>query len=516
MESRKILIILRVQIYQMDTLRSLIQSLNKEELRFFKIYSQRYSTGVDALGSRLLDLLRKNTDANSEDEIFHKLYGNTGSKNTYYRLKNRLQDDVCNALVMVHFNKSDRNHLHFTLSLTHILVEKGKHELAWYFLKRAEKNALETENFEILDLIYSSIVRISNEVLTINPEEYIRKQSENAQLLNRLRQMDQVLAALNYRIKLAQNFQRGNENLLKLAEKTVREFAKDKSVKPSRTLQTKIYRAISQAMIQGRNFKALEPFLLKTYNSFAKNRWFDKSSHDVKLQMLVYIVNSLFMNRKFEESLEYARLLGRELDTFDGLLKEKYLFFYYNSLVINYAQTNIGKALGALDEFEHINHKNRNSYYEQFIHLNRATLYFDTTKYPEAIRSLTKLYLNDNYKQADQSFKLQIEMAEVIMQFESKDTETASRRARQISRSYKELLASEQFSTEKRVIEILEALVRQGRKKIEGPLYKEMLKVIDSVSGERDSTMHVLNYASWLAPKIGIDLNKYMADRRNH
>ncbi|MEI5617203.1 hypothetical protein WB403_49790, partial [Streptomyces brasiliscabiei] len=87
-----------------------------------------------------------------------------------------------------------------------------------------------TENYELLDLIYANLVKLSNDVIAINPEEYIEKQSENALMLNRVRQMDQVLAALNYRIKVTQNFQKGNETLLKMVDKAVKEFSKDKSI----------------------------------------------------------------------------------------------------------------------------------------------------------------------------------------------------------------------------------------------------------------------------------------------
>ena len=481
----------------MDTLHSLISSLNKEEIRFFKLYTQRYATGAGGLGSRLLDLMRKE-DEPDEDEIFKKLYKKPEDKNTYYRLKNRLQEDICDTLSLLHFGKNESNNLHRTICIHNILLEKGKHELAYYFMKKAEKRARQTDNYELLDLIYANLVKLSNDVIDINPEEYIAKQSENALMLNRVRQMDQVLAALNYRIKLTQNFQKGNESLLKLVDKTAKDFSKDKSISENRNFQIKIYRAISQAMVQKKKYKELEPFLLKTYSNFESKKWFDKDTHDVHLQMLVYIGNTLYTNKKFKESLEYTKQLGLEMVKYDKLLYEKYLFFYYNSLALNYSKTNGNMAFATLDEFEQINKKNKNSFYDQFIHLNRAIFYFDADKYSEAVRSIIKLYVNDYYRQTDRSFKLDIEIAEVIMQYETGDKSTVEKRIKQIRKSYKDLLIDERLKHDNSLLNILYILAQNDKEGPENKINTMIKNLIKEMQKEQESATHVINHLTWL------------------
>ncbi|MCW3126947.1 MAG: hypothetical protein JWO03_2605 [Bacteroidetes bacterium] len=492
----------------MDTLHSLVQSLNKEEIRFYKLYTQRYATGAEGLGTRLFDLVRKETTDSDDQHIFEKLYSKSGDKNTFYRLKNRLQNDLCDALTMLHFDKHDVNELHRFMCVYNILYQKGKYELAYYFIRQAEKRALQTKNLELLDLIYADIVKLSNEIISINPEEYVAKQSENALQLNRMRQMDQVLAVLNYRIKVTQNFQKGNENLLKLVDKTVRDFAKDKSIGENRGFQIKIYRAISQAMVQKRRFRELETFLLKTYADFTEKGWFEKETHDVHLQMLVYIVNSYLMQKKYEGALQYAKLLGNEMAQFNKMLYDKYLFFYYNTLLIAYLNTDNNRALAVIDEFEHITRKSSNSYYEQFVHLNRAVLYFLMKKYTDAVRSIIKLYVNDHYKQADKSFKFNIETAEVIMQYESGDNSTVEKRIKQIKKSYKDLLRDETYRHERAVLDILQALALSGSKKPDAKTTKKINSAIDEMMDDKDMPSQVINYLPWLGPKVGLDPHK--------
>ena len=494
-------------------LSELIQSLNKEELRFYKLYSQRYATGKEGLSTRLLDLMRRDPDEQDDEAIFRKLYGEQGDKNTYYRLKNRLQEDLCDTLTLLHFGKEEANDIHRLICVYNILYAKGKFELAHYFLRKAEKKAIQVDDYELLDLIYTNVVKLSNEILSINPEEYVVRQSENALLINRMRQMDQVLAVLNYRIKVTQNFQKSNETLLKLVDKTVKDFARDKTINENRNFQIKIYRAISQAMVQKQHFSQLEPFLLKTYSNFQSKGWFDKSTHDAHLQMLVYICNALFKNRKFEESIQYAKVLGEEMKKYDGILYEKYVFFYYNSLANNYSQTNTNKALGVLDELEHVNRKSKSSYYEQFIHLHRALFLFDLHKYPEAVKSMIKLYVNDNYKQADRNFKFKIEISEVIMQYESRDYDTVLRRIKQVRKAYRDLIRDHAYDNDKAVLDILQSLSLDETTKPDVKTTAKIKSLIRELVKAGEDAEYVINYLTWLAPKVGMDVNKLGASK---
>ncbi|MBS1623946.1 MAG: hypothetical protein JST83_08005 [Bacteroidetes bacterium] len=495
----------------MDTLHSLVQCLNKEEIRFYKLYSQRYITGQDSLGNQLFDLMRKEATAYNDQNTFEKLYTAKGDKNTYYRLKNRLQHDLCDSLTMLHFDKDEANELYRYICVYNILYAKQKYELAHYFIRQAEKKAEQSNNPELLDIIYSNIVKLSNHILKINPEEYVEKQSQNALLLNRLRQMDQVLAVLNYRIKVTQNFQKGNENLLKLVDKTVKDFGRDKTISENRSFQIKIYRAISQAMVQKRRFHELEVYLLKTYDSFQHHHWLDRDTHDVHLQMLVYIINSFLMQKKFDEALQYIKTLGTEMDRYDRLLYNKYLFFYYNTQLLVYLDKDYNKALYILDEFERITRKASNSYYEQFIHLNRAILYFWTEKYSDAIRSIIKLYLNDHYKQADRSFKFKIEIAEVIMQYEAGDADTAERRIKQIKKTYTDLMKDATFAADHAVLDILQSLIAAIPAKPSTRTITKISKLIKNLAAESEVDTHIIDYARWLAPKAGIDLKALSA-----
>jgi len=209
----------------------------------------------------------------------------------------------------------------------------------------------------------------------------------------------------------------------------------------------------------------------------------------------------------------YAKVLGEEMAKYDAMLFDKYVFFYYNTLANNYSYTNTSKAFVVLDEFEHMNRKSKNSYYDQFIHLNRALLYFDTKKYNEAIRSIIKLYVNDHYKQTDKSFKLKIETSEAIMQYESGDIDTTSRRVKQIKKSYKDLLRNSMFTNDKAILEILQLLALNESKKLTPKLEQRIKSVIKDLIAADQEAIYAINYLGWLAPKVGTDISKLTAGK---
>ena len=490
----------------MEILNNIIAVMNKEEVRNFKLWLKSTNASDDRKDILLFDYLRKSSQQYEDDFIFKKLYSGS-DKNSFYRLKHRLQEDIGYNLALLHFGKHEANSLFLFLSLHHIFVSRNQSELAAYYLKKAEKRALQTENFEMLDIVYASFVRLSSELAELNPEIYIQRRKENAVKLNRIRETDQVLAAVTYRLKLSQNYGKRDVGLLKMLDNTIREFAADDSIKNSKTFQTRVFRALSQILIQNHNFIELEKFMLTTYNRFVNKKWFDKSNHETKIQMLIYIINATFKNRKYRESLDYAETLGEELSAFHNLLYNKYLFFYYNALVINYAQTDLARGLKALDEAEREMKSKKNSYYDFFILLNKANLLFFQRKTNEAIRNLVKLYVNDHYRKTDNSFKLKIAVAECIMQHESGDEEITLKRVEQVRKQFTEQLQSDDYKRERFILRLIPNLIKCTPLKKEKKLLGEVRKfVLAPVKGSVEDG-EVLRYRAWLAPKVGIELN---------
>ncbi len=483
----------------MDILNHIINGLNKEQVRFFKMYLSRIETEDDRKDVLLFDYIRRSGENFDEEKIFTRLY-KSKEKNSFYRLKNRLMREVNKSLTIQHFDDETIVYIFRLLALVKFYLNKNSIKPANYFLRKAESKAQSIENHELLDIIYGEFIRLSREMISINPEEYIEKRKENQKKLNSVRAIDDILAAVTYRLKVTQNYTAGENPILNLLEKTINDFTADKTLLRSPQLRFRIYNAVSQVLLQKHQYKVLEDYLLKTYRTFLKEKLFSKNNHDSKLQMLVYIINSLYKNGKLNKSLEFAEVLHKSMKEFGNMLYDKYLFYYYNSQVINYSQLNGARAIEILEELKENDKLKSNLFYQRFIYLNLFTIWFDLKDFHKAAKNLTKLYMLKDYKEADASLRFKIAIADLITRHELGDTDTLEYKMKQVKKDFKELIQLPELESEKKLIEILQLMTtsNQSRKKSLPARIKSFLKEKQTIPSEDAG---LINYHNWLKEK---------------
>lgn len=482
----------------MDILNQIVLSFNKEDARHFKLIAKRMYDNEDRKDIQLFDYIRKSELQYDDNFIFKKLY-KKGEKNAFYRLKNRLISDLNEAMLMLHYSKDEVMHIFHLLSITRFYFLRNKQELALRFLRKAEAEALKIESFELLDTIYGEYIKLSNDLMSVNPEEYINKRKTNQIQLNAIRDIDNILEAVIHRLKVTQNFAGAELSVTTLLEKTINDFSSDVQTKKSPKLRFKIYYAVSQLLLQQYNYVELERYLLKIYQEFTAEKLFNKNNHDAQLQMLTYIVNSLFKNKKFELSLQYAEKLRLGMEEFDAFLKEKYQVFYYNTLVINYSEIDKDKAIDILEKLKADKSIQGKSFYGIFIYLNLAILYFDKKEFKQAIRNITQLHLHDGYKKADTMLKFKISVAELIMRFEQADYDLLDHQLNQFKKDYKQLLNKQAHKRERDFISILKELMIAPTINTNKKLVKNITLFIADNSQE-DS--EIIKYNHWLKSKL--------------
>jgi tetratricopeptide (TPR) repeat protein len=483
----------------MDILNQIVEVLNKEEIRFYKLFALRQQGNSERKDLFLLDALRKNPDA-SDEKIFRKLYPD-GDKNAYYRLRNRLLEDINRSLMLQHYEDEDLLMIFHQLTVVRIYTAKNQYQLAFHFLRKAEQKALKTENHEILDIIYGEFIRLSNELMVINPETYVALRRKNSETLNRLRQMDDLLAVVSYRLKITQNFGEKQNSLMGILEETTNSFMQDAGLAASPRFRFKLYSLVSQMLLQKQDYVSLEAYLKKTIAEFTTEHLFNKTNHEIKLQMLTYLVNSLFKTGKIDESLQYSDALHDAMLEFNNLHFERFEIFYYNSLVNNYSTFDIPKAISILQDL--LNNKNLRKvpFYELFVYLNLATSYFDLHQYNQAIRHLSKAYLIDSYKKADASLKFKIAVAELIIRYENGDLDFWHYRKDQIVRENQTELEDDKHLKEKELLKILIKATAEPdgiKSRKLRPSIETYLKVWENSEQESE----VIRYLNWLRDKI--------------
>ncbi len=496
------MIILRAQptsFKKVNTLFQVISTLSKEEARFFKLYATRTNSSDARKDLLLFDQLKKPLQFD-EDKFAEKHYGN--KKNAYYRLKNRLLNDINKSLMLQHIEKEVDLSILKTLLVSRVFRAKGKCDLTRSYLKKAEKKCIESESFELLNMVYNDLIKLSHDDSSINVEDCIKKRKSNNERRIRLHEIDDVLAVLNYRLKSAQNFSGSNEPVIKLLEKTIEDFSQSSKEKPSAKFKVKIYQAVSRILLQRHDFRALEEYLIYTFSEFENEKLFNKNTHEVKLQMLTYLINCLFKNKKIKQSLEKTQELQKAMREFDGILYDKFLFYYYNSLVINYSVSDKDKAQEILIQAKGESLIKDSSYNYFFICSNLALLYFDKGRFKPAIKELSRIMLHKNFVNFADSFQIKIIAAELIIRSEIGDFDYLEQRILQVRKKYKTGLNSKECSREKLLLEILEALIYTSSIKSNKSLMKKIEALFQSVSIGEAAELDVINYNKWLKDKF--------------
>ena len=215
----------------MNILLEIINSLDKEEIRFYKLFAGRTNSVDIRKDTLLFDFIKQNREEYDEQIISEELYKD--NKNSFYQLKNRLYKDLNKSMMLQHMGKEkDIFILHFVL-LSRIYKRKGKVELSFHYLKKAEKEAENIEAYELLSIIYSEILTLSYDMISVNVEEYIEKKRANNEQLNWDQEIDLLLAAVLYKIKTAQNFSKNDESVNEILQKTLDNFSKNKKIPKS-------------------------------------------------------------------------------------------------------------------------------------------------------------------------------------------------------------------------------------------------------------------------------------------
>lgn len=259
----------------MDILNQMVLSLNKEDIRHYKLMAHRMYDRNERKDIELFDYIRRIEEKYDEDRIAKKLFP-SGDKNLFYKLKNRLIEDINESTLILHYANDEVMYIHYLLALIRYYFARNKYALAFRFVTKAEAKAVKIEDYELLDVIYGIYIKLSYEIVSIDPENYIEKRKVNREKLNAIRQIDNILAAVSYRLKVSLNYSKKETPVLRLLEKTIADFTNDKSVRSSPMLRFKIYSAVSRILLQKHDYRALENYLLTTYGEFNKERLFNK------------------------------------------------------------------------------------------------------------------------------------------------------------------------------------------------------------------------------------------------
>lgn len=420
----------------MNVLYFTVSKLDREQTKSLQYYLQRSQHTTGRKDIQLLELYLKSAQEPDDAKIMKRLAYSAGEKNAFYRLKNRLLEDINKVLSLLHAEKDSYGRTLHWLSLYRHWKNNKNTLLAFHYLKKAEKLALEGEFHEISDMIYGEMILLSPEFLEINPEEIAEKRKLNLEKLNLARELDQAVAILNYRLKVNQNIGEKKTKDLASYESLLKEFSDRPDMYTSPVFRIRLYKAMTRILVQKEDYETLEKLLVQTFDEFEAQHLFTRQTHDIKIEMLIYLVNTLNALVKPKEALLYCDILSKALDEYGRLHYERFSYFYYQGLVASYATLHPEKAIHILEGMLENKDYRVDDFYDIFIYSNLAICQTRIKQYGAALKSLNRVYLNDQFDKTGLALQLKLLCYESVARIETSNNEAFSQKLERFIREH--------------------------------------------------------------------------------
>jgi len=473
----------------MKFLYNIIQSLSKEEIRFYKLFVGRTKQSKERKDLILFDLIKNSPSEDVNKKAIDKL---KVKSNNYYQLKNRVYHDLNNSIVWQHISKDHQSQSFSFVLLSRVYKNKGELEIAYHYLKTAEKEGIKNELYEILSIVYSEIIELSHELISVDLDHYLKLKKENSLVVQEIDEIDALLAKLMYDIKTKQNFAKSDASVLDLLDKYYKENSKKKTVLDSPRFRLRLFKMYSRLLLQKEDYTSLEQFLVHTFTDFVSDGLFNRSNHNDKLTLLTYLTNCFYKTKQYSKSLEFAEILNVAMKEFDGFLNEKYVFYYFNSLVLNYAVEDKEKALDILKEAKNNASIKKLPAYISFIYLNTSLIYFQQEKYSLASTNISRLIQQDDFLSLDKVFQLKLLIVELIIRLELNQEDRILKQVQFINKEYKSTLSQDQL---KRDAQVLELIVMVLNKEV---INSKVESITSSKSDEQSRSIDIISYNDWM------------------
>ena len=424
----------------MNNLTNIISTFSREDENKFTTYLKRKNKRNNTKNVELFNLLLKN-ELNSKD-ICAKLYG-VQNKAAYHALRKRLYDSLIDFIAnqsLQEENSVDMQIIKFILA-SKVFLQQKQHEVAYKILDKAENLANEHDLFPFLNEIYHTKIQYAhlNPLININPIILKFKNNQNnIQLENELNiiyaKIRQTLNNISYKGKVL-DFQTILTNTLKEHSIILNDSLSFKS----------LYQLVTISSISAfitKDYLKIEPFLIDTYKSIISYKNKEKQLF-YHIQILYAIANTLFRNKKFDESLYYLELMHQHMSLKEKKHRNTFKLKYnlLKALNLNYSNKQ-DSAINTLKPFITIKHQDIESLLD--IHLSLIVFYFQKKELKKARNILAKLYHTDQWytEKAGKEWVIKKNLIEILLHIELQNINLVESKLLSFKRNYYPYLKS--------------------------------------------------------------------------
>ena len=434
----------------MDILERIIENLSSDEVRRFKILSNRFKADEEKKLIILFDAIRLGGFKEMEDEVVTQLYGtNTPkTKNSYYRLRNKLLSNLEKSLLFYHFNYKNTLESHSHIQLATLLKERGLYKEAFHYLKKAEKVAIKYDQFSVVEVVYDEMVQLAARDINIDIDSIIAKRKENLEKMEIQRSTNEILGMVAQKANRL-NVSRGKkgESLIEMLEQIKDKLEAYKGIYHSPNGRIAVARTVCAILLRRGGYEELETYVEKTFHEFEDAKLFDRNTHSFRLLMRIWWINALRKLLRLSEESQQIKMLLKDLKLFGKQNYNEYAIYYYTSKVNN------EKLLGNLKEAhvtlnEALKNKAiiQNDLNKLYLLISQADQYFNEENFVQALKSLKDIMSNNRFENLDEEAKFYLSIFELVVSYEAKKFTHTSNRYQALRKKFRKLLSDSEYA----------------------------------------------------------------------
>ncbi len=494
----------------MKKVEDIIRSLSEKEAKNFIFFVNRMRTSQkESKIVQLFDAYYHETYKNNE-QIIRELFPGM-SKNAFYRLRNRLLDEVQQSLLVQYSRMDDELNVHRMIMLARIAFNKDDYTTAHTLLLEAEKKALKIEAYELAMIIYKELIDMSSLVGTVNSHYYIEKRREIRLKHARLSELRYLLASVTFKLTESIHNSSTDNDIIQALHEIKDKLAESDLAKTSFHVRYNVHRAIVNILYEEKKYELLLEHLMKGYEEFKLDGFAEKANHRKKIVTLSWIIAAYQWVLRVPESIPYLDEMQDALQQYDGIFEDKFKPFYvtYQNSVY-YHTRQLDKSLKTLNRFTeeylqgrdiaHLSELPQSVLVGHFGRLVQA--YFAKSDYDNALKQLAPCYIAEIHDKLPREFRMEIALMEAIIYLEKKEFKYALDHLRRTKRMYKKLLAEPKNIIFKSFVNLLNMLIKNGG----FDLSKEQEKMVNEFIAEHppygEPFEKCINYKVWLEAKM--------------
>ncbi|MFT7332357.1 MAG: tetratricopeptide (TPR) repeat protein [Sphingobacteriales bacterium] len=486
----------------MDNIKEIVKTLSSDDLKEFRIFCNRQKRIKNRMDLKLFDVLCEEIEY-KPSQIIDKLY-ESKNPNAYHAVRKRL---VRNLTYFIMLKRMDNDNTSASsimgaISLARYLFDHRSHRLAWGFLKKAEDQAINNEQFELLNGIYNLMIEYNSSSGAPDLDVIINRREKNKKLANEDEKA--LIAHALISKKLQEHKLNGNSvDFNRLIKKVIKDLELSETVLKRPKVLFNMVSIVRSGSLASKDFKTFEPYIIETYEAIKNRGRFSESTHYYKVQLLYMIAHVLYRNRKFEESIIYLKELEENLNAYKKVF---FLQFYPKYLLLVAAANNylnkLPEAVEILsnalsDKSLKIGVKDQHN-----IILNLAVYHFNGGDFASAVKTIISFPKSDSWieKRLGKEWLIRKNLIELIIQYELGNHEIALKRINAMNKHFREMFASPIYGRAKIYMDFIKEFINDPEWVKKVGFFRKAKPLLKKKPNEQEDTQAMAFYC-WLISK---------------